>query len=162
MFGNKIGKDSDIKVVKEYDRTLPELPCYPADLNQVWTNIIDNAIAAMHSDGMRGGTLTVRTSHEGDHMARIEICDTGPGIPDDIRGRIFVPFFTTKPVGEGTGLGLDLAWQIVVKKHHGDLRVQSKPGDTRFIVLLPLEMPAPGDGFGASESSTGSTASTAE
>jgi signal transduction histidine kinase len=145
MFGDKIGKDKDIQLVKEYDHSLPELPCYPADLNQVWTNIIDNAIAAMHSDGMSGGTLTVRTAREGDHMARIEICDTGPGIPDDIRSRIFVPFFTTKPVGEGTGLGLDLAWQIVVKKHHGDLRVQSKPGNTRFIVLLPLEMPRPSE-----------------
>ncbi|MBV9090398.1 MAG: cyclic nucleotide-binding domain-containing protein [Mycobacteriaceae bacterium] len=141
MFGDKIGKDKDIKLVKEYDRALPGLPCYPADLNQVFTNIIDNAIAAMHSDGQTGGTLTVRTSREGDHMARIEICDTGSGIPDDVRGRIFDPFFTTKPVGEGTGLGLDLAWQIVVKKHHGDLRVQSKPGDTRFTVLLPLEAP---------------------
>jgi signal transduction histidine kinase len=142
MFGDKIGKDSDIKLVKEYDRSLPEIPCFPADLNQVWTNIIDNALGAMHADGRSGGTLTVRTSRD-DHMARIEICDTGPGIPDDVRGRIFDPFFTTKPVGEGTGLGLDLAWQIVVKKHHGDLRVQSKPGATRFIVLLPLEMPRP-------------------
>ena len=74
-------------------------------------------------------------------MARIEICDTGPGVPDAVRERIFEPFFTTKPFGEGTGLGLDLAWNIVVKKHRGDLRVESVPGDTRFIVLLPLEMP---------------------
>jgi signal transduction histidine kinase len=143
MFGDKIGKDKDIKLVKEYDKSLPQLPCYPGDLNQVWTNIIDNAIAAMHGDGSSGGTLTVRTAREGDHMMRIEIGDTGPGIPDDIRGRIFDPFFTTKPVGEGTGLGLDLAWQIVVKKHHGDLRVKSQPGDTRFVVLLPLEPPMP-------------------
>jgi signal transduction histidine kinase len=162
MFGDKIGKDSDIKVVKEYDRSLPELPCYPADLNQVWTNIIDNAIAAMHSDAMSGGTLTVRTGREGDHMARIEICDTGPGIPDDIRSRIFVPFFTTKPVGEGTGLGLDLAWQIVVKKHHGDLRVQSKPGDTRFIVLLPLEMPIPPENSEDSSNSAAKLSASAE
>ena len=75
-------------------------------------------------------------------MARVEICDTGPGIPEDVRDHIFEPFFTTKPFGEGTGLGLDLAWNIVVKNHSGDLRVESTPGDTRFIVLLPLEMPA--------------------
>ncbi len=72
---------------------------------------------------------------------RVEICDTGPGIPEEVLEHIFEPFFTTKPVGEGTGLGLDLAWKIVVNKHHGDLRVESVPGDTRFIVLLPLEMP---------------------
>ena len=77
---------------------------------------------------------------EGD-MARIEICDTGPGVPEEIKGRIFTPFFTTKPFGEGTGLGLDLAWKIVVEKHHGDLRVRSEPGDTRFVILLPLQSP---------------------
>jgi signal transduction histidine kinase len=139
MFGDKVGKDHPIKLVKEYDKALPELLCYPGDLNQVWTNIIDNAIGAMGGTG----TLTVRTLREGDDMIRVEICDNGPGIPDDIVGRIFTPFFTTKPFGEGTGLGLDLAWRIVVEKHHGDLRVESKPGDTRFIVLLPLEAPAP-------------------
>ncbi len=89
------------------------------------------------------GTLTVRTMRESEGMARIEICDTGPGIPEEIRGRIFTPFFTTKPFGEGTGLGLDLAWKIVVEKHHGDLRIQSVPGDTRFVILLPLHAPAP-------------------
>ena len=88
-----------------------------------------------------GGTLTVRTCREGDELPRIEICDTGPGIPEDVREHIFEPFFTTKPVGEGTGSGLDLAWKIVVNKHRGDLRVESAPGATRFIVLLPLEMP---------------------
>src|ERR1700712_674102 len=136
MFADRIGKDHAIKCIKEYDKTLPEIPCFPGDLNQVWTNIIDNAIQAMDGDG----TLTVRTMREGD-MARIEICDTGPGIPEDIKSRIFTPFFTTKPFGEGTGLGLDLAWKIVVEKHHGDLRVRSEPGDTRFIILLPLQSP---------------------
>ena len=143
MFAARLGKDTGtdgkpITVVKEFDPTLPEIPCYPGDLNQVWTNIIDNAIAAM---GDAGGTLSIRTRREGEKLARIEICDTGPGIPEDARGRIFEPFFTTKPVGEGTGLGLDLAWNIVVKKHRGDLRVESVPGDTRFIVLLPLQVP---------------------
>jgi signal transduction histidine kinase len=125
-------------VAKDFDRSLPQIPCYPGDLNQVWTNIIDNAIAAM---GTAGGTLTIRTCREANNMLRVEICDTGPGIPEDVLERIFEPFFTTKPVGEGTGLGLDLAWKIVVNKHRGDLRVESAPGATRFIVLLPLEMP---------------------
>jgi signal transduction histidine kinase len=134
----KGGRDHVVTVVKDFDQTLPEIPCYPGDLNQVWTNIIDNAIAAMRDTG---GTLTIRTCREGDNLARIEICDTGPGIPEDVREHIFEPFFTTKPFGEGTGLGLDLAFNIVVKKHRGDLRVESAPGDTRFIVLLPLEPP---------------------
>jgi signal transduction histidine kinase len=140
MFADRLGKDSTchIKVEKDFDRSLPQIPCYPGDLNQVWTNIIDNAIAAM---GSAGGTLTIRTCREANEMLRVEICDTGPGIPEDVLEHIFEPFFTTKPVGEGTGLGLDLAWKIVVNKHHGDLRVESVPGATQFIVLLPLEMP---------------------
>jgi signal transduction histidine kinase len=142
MFADRLSKDGSkdtkaVTVIKDLDKTLPEIPCYPGDLNQVWTNIIDNAIAAMRDEG---GTLTVRTCREGESMARVEICDTGPGVPEDVREHIFEPFFTTKPFGEGTGLGLDLAWNIVVKKHRGDLRVESVPGDTRFIVLLPLEM----------------------
>jgi signal transduction histidine kinase len=140
IFADRFGKDGKaITVVKDFDRSLPEIPCYPGDLNQVWTNIIDNAIAAM---GEHGGTLTLRTARDGDKMVRIEICDTGPGIPENVREHIFEPFFTTKPFGEGTGLGLDLAFNIVVKKHRGDLRVESVPGDTRFIVLLPLEVAA--------------------
>jgi signal transduction histidine kinase len=140
MFGDRMGKDGNgIKLVKEYDKSLPELLCYPGDLNQVWTNIVDNAIQAMSGSG----TLTVRTMREGDEHVRVEICDDGPGIPEEIIDRIFTPFFTTKPFGEGTGLGLDLAWRIVVEKHHGNLRVESKPGNTRFIVVLPLAAPAP-------------------
>ena len=138
MFADRLGKDTGVQVVKELDRSLPEIPCYPGDLNQVWTNIIDNAIAAMRDTG---GTLTIRTCRDGENMARVEICDTGPGVPEEVREHIFEPFFTTKPFGEGTGLGLDLAFNIVVKKHRGDLRVESVPGDTRFIVLLPLETP---------------------
>ncbi|OBG21878.1 histidine kinase [Mycolicibacterium celeriflavum] len=139
MFGEKVGKDRPVRVVKELDKTIPELFCYPGDLNQVWTNIIDNAIQAM---GGRG-TLTLRTMRENEEMIRVEICDDGPGIPEDIIGNIFNPFFTTKPFGEGTGLGLDLARRIVVEKHHGDLRVESEPGHTKFIVLLPLLAPGP-------------------
>lgn len=139
MFGGKLGKEGPVRLIKHFDTALPEIPCYPGDLNQVWTNIIDNAIQAM--DGQ--GTLTVRTSRESDDTLEVEICDDGPGIPEDIIDRIFTPFFTTKPFGAGTGLGLDLAWRIVVEKHQGNLRVESRPGQTRFIVSLPLTMPAP-------------------
>ncbi|MEU6005334.1 ATP-binding protein [Streptomyces sp. NPDC047453] len=134
MLSGKIGPR--IEVVKEYDRTLPRVPAYPAELNQVWTNLIDNAVSAM--DGAGGeGTLTVRTALHDDRLL-VEFRDTGPGVPPEIRDRIFDPFFTTKPVGQGTGLGLDISWRIVVNKHHGALRVDSVPGDTRFQVLLPL------------------------
>jgi signal transduction histidine kinase len=139
LFGDKVGNDKPIKLVKELDKSIPEIACYPGDLNEVWSNIIHNAIQAM--DGR--GTLTIRTMREGDEMIRVEIGDDGPGIPEDLIDRIFTPFFTTKPFGEGTGLGLDLARRIVVEKHQGDIRVQSKPGDTKFIVILPLQAPAP-------------------
>jgi signal transduction histidine kinase len=125
-----------ITVVKEYDRTLPKVPAYAGELNQVWTNLIVNALDAMAGDG----TLTVRTGRDGD-CALVEIADTGPGIPEELRSRVFEPFFTTKPVGQGTGLGLDVSWRVVVKRHGGDLRVTSAPGDTRFQVVLPLTEP---------------------
>ncbi|MFI8189163.1 ATP-binding protein [Streptomyces sp. NPDC085946] len=142
MLSGKLGER--IKVVKDYDRTLPKVPCYPAELNQVWTNLIDNAVSAVHSAG-GDGTLTVRTARQHDRLL-VEFRDTGVGIPPEIRGRIFDPFFTTKPVGEGTGLGLDISWRIVVNKHHGGLQVESVPGDTRFQVLLPLTAPEPASG----------------
>ncbi len=132
MLAAKIGPDITIR--KDYDPGLPPIPVYPGELNQVWTNLIDNAVAAM--DG--SGTLTVRTSQEPDCVV-VEFADTGSGIPADIQGRIFEPFFTTKPVGQGTGLGLDISWRIVVNRHHGDLRVESEPGNTRFFVRLPIQ-----------------------
>ncbi|MGW4462733.1 ATP-binding protein [Micromonospora sp. NPDC004704] len=125
-----------VRKEKHYDPNLPAIPAYAAELNQVWTNLIDNALGAMGDSG----TLSVRTSREGD-MLVVEIGDTGPGIPDAIRDRIFEPFFTTKPVGEGTGLGLDISYRIVVTKHRGDIRVSSTPGDTRFRVYLPITPP---------------------
>jgi signal transduction histidine kinase len=128
------GKLQGYEVVKDFDPELPPIPAYAAELNQVWTNIIDNAVSAMGGSG----TLTIRTKKDGGY-AVVEIGDTGPGIPDEIRRRIFEPFFTTKPIGEGTGLGLDISWRIVVKKHHGDLRVESEPGNTRFKIVLPLD-----------------------
>jgi signal transduction histidine kinase len=122
-----------ITINKQFDKTLPKIPAYATELNQVWTNLIDNAAQAMNGSG----TLTVRTARDGDCVL-VEIGDTGPGIPANIQKRIFEPFFTTKPVGEGTGLGLDIAFRIIVNKHHGDLRVDSVPGDTRFQVRLPI------------------------
>jgi signal transduction histidine kinase len=139
MLSRKIG--DGVKVDKEYDRGLPDVPVYGAELNQVWTNLIDNALQAMEGSG----TLTIRTSRYNDDMLQVEIGDTGPGIPAEVVGRIFEPFFTTKPFGQGTGLGLDICWRIVVNKHHGDLSVQSEPGDTRFRVRLPLRSPEAGD-----------------
>jgi signal transduction histidine kinase len=122
-----------ITVVKDYCAGLPHIPAYAGELNQVWTNLIDNAISAMHGSG----TLTVRTGLDRDQVF-VEFGDTGPGIPPEIKDRIFEPFFTTKPVGEGTGLGLDISFRIVVNKHHGEINLESSPGDTRFRVFLPL------------------------
>jgi signal transduction histidine kinase len=121
-----------VKLVKDYDRDLPPIPAYAAELNQVWTNLIDNALGAMGATG----TLTVRTGRLDDRIF-VEVADTGSGIPAEVRPRIFEPFFTTKPVGEGTGLGLDISHRIVLR-HHGDIRVESAPGDTRFRVFLPV------------------------
>jgi signal transduction histidine kinase len=134
MLASKIG--DGITVVRDYDRDLPRVPAFPGELNQVWTNLIDNAVSAMGGSG----TLTIRTRLDRDQML-IEFTDTGPGVPPEIRNRIFEPFFTTKPVGQGTGLGLDISYRIIVGRHHGDLRVESVPGDTRFRVWLPFTAP---------------------
>jgi signal transduction histidine kinase len=129
-----------VRVVKEYDETMPDVPAYAAELNQVWTNIIDNALQAMGETG----TLTIST-HAAEEFVVVRISDTGPGIPEDVIGRIFEPFFTTKPVGQGTGLGLDIAFRIVVNKHRGYLKAVSEPGSTTFVVRLPLDGPKIGE-----------------
>ncbi|HMD96435.1 MAG TPA: ATP-binding protein [Terriglobia bacterium] len=127
-----------VTVVRDFDPSLPRVCAYGSELNQVWTNLIDNAIGAMHGEG----ELRIRTARENDCVL-VEIGDNGPGIPQEIQPRIFEPFFTTKPVGEGTGLGLDTVYRIVTR-HHGDIRVESKPGDTRFRVRLPVTQPRTG------------------
>jgi signal transduction histidine kinase len=134
MLGHKLG--TGIEVVRDYDRSLPKLAAYEGELNQVWTNLIDNAVDAMNGSGI----LTVRTGRDGDRVL-VEIGDTGPGIPEPVAAHIFEPFYTTKPVGKGTGLGLDICWRIVVQRHGGDLRFTSTPGDTRFQALLPTGGP---------------------
>jgi signal transduction histidine kinase len=131
IFRGKIGPG--VSVVTDYDRTVPQIPAYAGELNQVWTNLIHNALDAMGAEG----TLTIRTTHDVD-WAIIEIGDTGPGVPEAIRERIFEPFFTTKAVGEGTGLGLDISYRIIAGRHGGEIRCRSVPGETWFEVRLPL------------------------
>lgn len=121
-----------ITVTRDYAPDLPKLMAYGSELNQVWTNLIDNAADAMHGKGK----LLVRIKRENDYML-VEIGDDGPGIPAEVQSRIFEPFFTTKDVGEGTGLGLDVVHRIV-KKMHGQINVKSVPGDTRFQVRIPI------------------------
>ncbi len=127
-----------ISVKREYDRDIPHICAKGSELNQVWTNLIDNAIDAIDSDpALNGkGEIRIHTAREG-RNALVEIIDNGPGIPAELQARIFEPFFTTKPVGQGTGLGLDTAYRIV-RNHGGEIRLNSKPGETRFQVRLPL------------------------
>jgi signal transduction histidine kinase len=121
-----------VKVIRQFDRSLPKICAFGSALNQVWTNLIDNAIDSMEEKG----ELIVRTARDGDRVL-VEVVDNGPGIPHEIQDRIFEPFFTTKEVGEGTGLGLDIVYKIV-RKHHGDIRFDSRPGRTSFQVRLPV------------------------
>jgi len=141
MLSHKIKENGKIRLVKEFAEDLPLVPAHPAELNQVWTNLVDNAIGAMPD----GGTLTVRTARDGEQVL-VEIGDTGSGVSKELQTKIFEPFFTTKPVGEGTGLGLDISYRVVTQRHGGDLRVVSVPGDTRFQVRLPLVEPPTGLG----------------
>jgi signal transduction histidine kinase len=122
-------------VHREYAPDLPHIEAYGSELNQVWTNLIDNAIDAMNGKG----ELTLRTCHD-DGWAVVEVEDTGPGMPEAVRAHIFEPFFTTKAPGKGTGLGLNISHNIVVQKHKGRVDVSSQPGKTRFEVRLPLRL----------------------
>jgi signal transduction histidine kinase len=129
-------KHTGIEVARDYDRTLPRLTARGSELNQVWTNLLDNAIYAL---GDRG-TITISTRRDG-ACAEVAVADDGPGVPAGVRDRIFDPFFTTKDVGQGTGLGLATAHRIVVDRHDGSLTVESEPGRTVFRVRLPLPAP---------------------
>lgn len=124
-----------VQVTREYDPDLPRIEAYAGELNQVWTNLIDNAIDAMEGQG----TLTLRTYAQEGHVV-VEISDTGPGIPPEVQARMFDPFFTTKPQGIGTGLGLHIVYNIVVDKHRGRINVVSEPGATTFQITLPLNL----------------------
>jgi signal transduction histidine kinase len=123
-----------VNIVREYDPDLPRIEAYASELNQIWTNIIDNSIDAMNGQG----EIVLKTYRQTGHVV-VEICDTGPGIPAEIQARIFEPFFTTKAPGIGTGLGLNIAYNIV-QKHRGLIKVNSQPGQTCFQVTLPIRL----------------------
>jgi len=128
---------ADITVKRHYGANLPTLQAYGTELNQVWTNLIDNAIDALAGQGK----ITIRTRRERNGVV-VEIEDNGPGISPEMQSKIFDPFFTTKSPGQGTGLGLDISYNIVVHRHRGDIKVTSKPGRTCFQVWLPLNLEA--------------------
>jgi signal transduction histidine kinase len=124
-----------VTVERHYDPDLPIITAHGSQLNQVWTNLLENAIEAVQGKGH----IDIRTWRNGERIV-VEFADSGPGIPVEIQRRIFEPFFTTKDVGQGTGLGLDIAYRIVVHEHKGDIRFTTQPGDTRFQVTLPIAL----------------------
>jgi len=140
-----------IEVRRDYDRSIPKLAAFAGELNQVWTNLISNAVDAMTPEAGQpaAGVLTIQTRLEGDE-AVVTIGDTGSGIPPEVRDRLFEPFVTSKPAGQGTGLGLETVRRIVVNRHGGRIGVSSVPGDTRFEIRLPLQRKEP-SGSGSKE-----------
>jgi signal transduction histidine kinase len=134
MLGYKL---KNMCVVRAFDRSIPRIPAYGSELNQVWTNLIDNAIDAVNGTGK----ICISTALEDDQVV-VEIVDFGPGIPQEVQARMFEPFFTTKGVGRGTGLGLIISNRIVGDRHGGEIEFESKPGETRFRVRLPVNRPA--------------------
>jgi len=133
LLGHKL---KHLEVVRDFDPELGRITAYGGELNQVWTNLLDNAADAVAD--IKPGRITIRTKRENAHVV-VEIGDNGTGIAPEVQQRIFEPFFTTKSVGQGTGLGLGISHRIVVGRHHGDIGVQSEPGDTRFRVRLPRQ-----------------------
>ena len=132
LMGYKL-RGKNIKIKKSFDENIKEVPAYIGELNQVWTNIIDNAIDALPQNG----EITIETSSS-DKSIYVKIIDNGPGIPQEIINRIFDPFFTTKKVGDGTGIGLDLVKRII-DHHNGEIKVNSKPGRTEFVICIPKQ-----------------------
>jgi signal transduction histidine kinase len=130
-----------IEVVRDYGKDLPRVPAYGGELNQVWTSLLENAVDAI-STSEGSGRIGLRTSCERDRVL-VEVVDDGPGIPEDCKNHIFEPFFSTKDVREGAGLGLDVSYRVIVGRHGGDIHVVSEPGETRFEVRLPVD--GPGD-----------------
>jgi signal transduction histidine kinase len=130
MLGYKLG--DGVTVIRDYGSGVPRIEAYPGELNQVWTNLIDNAVDAMGG----AGTLRLATRAEGDDVV-IEVGDTGPGMPPEVAARAFEPFYSTKDVGKGTGLGLDIARRIVVERHGGTITIDSLPGETVLRISIP-------------------------
>ena len=135
MLGHKL---KNVTLVRAYDRSVPRIMAYGSELNQVWTNLIDNAIHAVNGTGK----ICVGTCREDDQLV-VEIVDNGPGIPPEVQSHLFEPFFTTKPVGAGTGLGLIISHRIVADRHGGEIEFESHPGETRFKVRLPFDYQRP-------------------
>jgi len=133
MLGYKL---RNVTVVREFDRSIPRITAHGSELNQVWTNLIDNAIDAVNGTGK----ICIATCRDLDNII-VEIVDNGSGIPPEVQARMFEPFFTTKGVGSGTGLGLVISNSIVVNRHNGEIEFESKPGETRFKVTLPINQP---------------------
>ena len=127
-------KNERIEIIREYAPDLPHIIGYGSELNQVWTNLISNAIDAINGQGQ----IWLKTYKSNDRIV-VEISDNGPGIPPNIQSRIFDPFFTTKDVGKGTGLGLSITYRIITEMHKGDINFTSKPGNTMFKVSLPIK-----------------------
>ena len=138
MLGHKL---KNVTVQREFDRSLPRIMAYGSELNQVWTNLIDNAIHAVNGTGK----ICVSTCREEDQVV-VDIVDNGPGIPKEVQAHMFEPFFTTKPVGMGTGLGLIITNRIVADRHGGEIEFESHPGETRFKVRLPINRKPPQNG----------------
>jgi signal transduction histidine kinase len=132
LLGHKV-RAKNVAVTLDVPDDLPELCGWPGELNQVWTNLIDNALDAMPE---KGGTLRIRSHVENEKFIYTTFTDNGSGVPEEIQKKIFEPFFTTKGVGKGSGLGLDIV-QGVIKHHNGSIKVSSKPGETTFTVCLP-------------------------
>ena len=135
ILGHKL---KNVELVRAFDRSVPRIVAYGSELNQVWTNLIDNAIAAVKGSGK----ICIGTSREDDQLV-VEIVDNGPGIPPEVQTRMFEPFFTTKSVGTGTGLGLVISNRIVGDRHGGEIEFESRPGETRFKVRLPIHRTQP-------------------
>jgi len=133
MLGHKLKRKS-LRLERDYAPDLPKVTAYPGELNQVWTNLIDNAIDA----APEGGLIRIEAGADSVTSAAVRVIDNGSGVPPEIQSRIFEPFFTTKPVGQGTGLGLDIVERIVVQQHGGSVELESIPGRTVFIVRLPV------------------------
>ena len=131
MLGHQL---KNVTVTRKYDHAVPHIMAYGGELNQVWTNLIDNAIYAVKGTGK----ICIATFHDDDQVV-VEIADNGPGIPPDVQSHIFEPFYTTKGVGSGTGLGLVISNRIVADRHGGEIEFETKPGDTRFKVRLPIK-----------------------
>jgi signal transduction histidine kinase len=134
MLGHKL-KKKNLRLERDYAADLPTIPAYPGELNQVWTNLLDNAIDAAPEAGL----IRIEAARDSKTSVGVRVIDNGPGVPPEIQSRIFEPFFTTKPVGQGTGLGLDIVERIVVQQHGGTVDVESQPGRTVFVVRLPFK-----------------------